>query len=93
MVGESLRKFGVTEFLARPVVSFRNGETGCQELLRTSDPRLVGLQQKAGAFAFEAGTAEFAAIAELPPGRYSLIVSSDGGESGEVLVEIYEIPG
>ena len=93
VVGESLRKFGVTEVLARPVVSLRNGDASCQELLRTSDPGLIGLQQKVGAFALEVGTAEFAAIAELPPGRYSLIVSSGDGEAGEVLVELYEAPG
>lgn len=34
---------------------------------------------------------EFSELAELPPGSYTVVVSSAGGQSGDVLVEVYEV--
>ena len=34
---------------------------------------------------------EYADLVSLPPGIYTIVVESDGGLSGDVLVEIYEI--
>lgn len=34
---------------------------------------------------------EYSELAELPPGAYTIVVTSAGGQSGDVLVEVYEV--
>jgi hypothetical protein len=92
-IGPELKKFGVVTPVAQPSLAlFRRG-AACCELLRTNE--MASAQAwgaKVGAFALATAESEFVALAELAPGAYSVVVNGDGRESGEVLLEIYELP-
>ncbi len=91
VIAASLQKFGVTEPLGAPVISFTRRAKDCAALLQ-SDPSLVEACSAAvGAFALGAAATDFAAVADLPPGAYALTVSAPADSTGgEVLIEIYE---
>jgi hypothetical protein len=89
-LGPFLAGFGVTDFLADPVLTLRdvNGN-----VLMTNDD----WQSTQGADITATGlapgnSAESAILASLPPGNYFGILSGKGAASGLALVEIYQLP-
>lgn len=95
IAGPSLARFGIQGHLTRPIarllqdgieqpafVPRRNGR---------DDPAIERATESCGAFAFEPGAADLASLLELTPGAYTLLVSSEDGEAGEVLVEIFDL--
>lgn len=91
-IGPSLERFGVKEFVADPVASLHRRNTLLElERLDSDGETARQLGSRTGAAALMPGARDFVAVAELPPGAYSLVVRGGKG-SGEVLVEIYEIP-
>ena len=95
VVGTSLRRFGVTETLSHPVAALHRGKVKYRELVQSDEQIALAREwePKVGAFALEANATEIVGVVDLPPGPYSLVVTGGEGESGEVLLEIYEIPG
>jgi len=96
-VGPTLTDFGVAEALADPQLRIFNADGTPYEWppeIAVVDPSRdpVALAVKVGAFPLRPGAADFAAAPPLPPGGYTLHVSSIGGGDGDVLVEVYEIP-
>jgi hypothetical protein len=96
-VGPSLKKFGVPQPLAKPTFQLLQDGAPVPGFVAThnvsDDPALVQAAQSCAAFPLERGLADAAALVTLPAGTYSAVISSAGDETGEVLFEIYEIPG
>ncbi|MDB6126764.1 MAG: hypothetical protein JWM35_660 [Verrucomicrobia bacterium] len=93
-IGQSLRKFGVETAVTKPRVSlFRRGRKLVPLQAESCvAPAIVDASQRVGAAAVDELAGEFVAIATLPPGPYSIVAQGGPEESGEILVEIYEIP-
>ncbi len=95
-VGPSLRTFGVTDALLRPVLTLYRGAT----ILASNDDwtsadtvRLSLAFERVGAFGLStADSPDAALIATLPPGAYTLQAKGLGDAVGSVLVEAYEVP-
>jgi hypothetical protein len=95
-VGPTLGAFGVNGVLSDPRLDlFANGAT---TPLASNDNwggnvALAGAFRAVGAFALPASESKDAVLlAVLPPGAYTAQVSGVGGLTGEVLLEIYEVP-
>jgi uncharacterized delta-60 repeat protein len=96
-VGPSLSTFGVTGFLSDPVLTLFSGGspilsgstvgTGPQE-----DLNLPAVFADVGAFALNPGSDDMAMSPTLAPGAYTAQVTSLTGQSGVVLLEVYEVP-
>lgn len=95
-IGPSLAKFGVRTALARPtLILLQGGETDMQfqpQRNGSEDPELVQATKACRAFALEPGTGDLAGLVRLSPGVYSMIVSTEENDGGEVLLEVYELP-
>lgn len=90
-VGPSLVRFGVETPLPAPVVQLTRRATPCDDLIARDPAAVTAAARAVGAFALDAETQDFAGVATLPPGVYSLTVLATGPVAGEALVEIYEI--
>lgn len=95
-VGPTLSQFGVGDRLADPLLRLFEGP---REILANddwtaaSDPvALAAAAQQVFAFALEGGSADAAMLVVLMPGTYTAQASGAGGATGNVLVEIYEVP-
>jgi len=95
VIGDSLRRFGVTETLRNPAAVLYRGSVKFLELTESGRqaPLVREWSPKVGAFALDDDAADLVAVADLPAGAFSVIVNAKHGEGGDVLVEIYEIPG
>lgn len=93
-VGPSLRRFGSTETITHPTVALHRGQAKVHDLVKREEDAVFvrEWQPKLGAFALDPDTAELVAVVQLEPGPYTLVVSGGESESGQVLIEIYEIP-
>lgn len=96
-VGPTLRDFGVNDALPDPSIALVRLADGVQ-LTTNNDwgassdaATLSALAQAVGAFPLPAGSLDAAALVELPPGAYSMLVSGVGNEAGVALVEVYEL--
>jgi hypothetical protein len=89
-IGPGLRAFGVTDILER--VELRLGFA--RNANWTSTMQLVAdASHRAGAFPLAPENADAAVVVSLQPGAYTFQVSSpDPQGSGEILVEVYELP-
>lgn len=94
-VGPSLVNFGVHQPLVRPSLRLqRNGETvGGVHPLRhnVADGEILDATERCGAFGLRPEAGDLVALLDLTAGPYSAVVSTDG-ETGEVLLEVYEVP-
>jgi kumamolisin len=106
-VGPTLRGFGITGVLARPVITLFTPDgtpvatnTGWENpLVRSGRP--VGFVQvreataadmdHLGTFPLPPGSADSALVATVPPGAYTMHVSGQGDSSGIALAEVYEM--
>lgn len=91
-IGAGLKKFGVVQTVTRPTVTLHRRGMPCSELLQTDQPEFAReAAAKVGAFALDEPHTEFVAVADLAPGSYSVVVNGNGQETGEVMIEIYEL--
>jgi hypothetical protein len=95
-VGPGLAAFGVEGALADPVLRILSS-TGA-ELARNTDWRaasnraeLAAASSAVGAFALSDANRDAALIVSLPPGSFTLDVSSETGAKGVVLAELYSL--
>lgn len=92
-VGPSLAGFGVSGYLAEPVLKVY--DSGGAVIAANSgwgdSAALSAAFQQTGAFALLPNSADAAVVLPLAPGTYSAQVSSANGTAGVAMVEIYEV--
>jgi hypothetical protein len=93
-VGPALAAFGVTDALADPQLVL--APSGFDATLASNDnwqgdAALAATAQSAGAFALDPASRDAAIEVVLPPGGYTVTVSSRDGIAGTALVEIYDL--
>lgn len=95
-IGPGLATYGVSNPLAKPVLSIYSGNTLVAQntgWTSTPDATLVSsASTEAGAFALGANSADSALVLNLAPGLYTVQVTSADGSTGAALVEAYELP-
>ena len=94
--GPALTQFGVGGALAQPSLSVFNGAgtliaTNTGWTTSTNPAQITSVASQVGAFAFAAGSADCALIANLPAGAYTAQVSGVNGTTGVALAEVYEV--
>jgi hypothetical protein len=98
-IGPTLQKFGIGSYIPDPFLSVKrgNGQTlyfndnwnaaAEADAIRAATVRV-------GAFALDEGSRDAARLVELAPGAYSIHAeSATGAGAGEVLIEVYSVPG
>lgn len=94
-VGPSLAGFNVAKPLAEPILTLqREGKDVAEFVPLRNDvehPDIRDASDRCGAFALTPGSRDVVAVVDLREGSYTVTVSSDGN-SGEVLIEVYEVP-
>ena len=95
-IGPALGAFGVTGFLADPVLSIFNGtgqlvtsNTGWGTNLNAA--AIVTAARDFGAFALNANSRDSALLVTLNPGTYTFQLTSASGATGNALVEAYDL--
>lgn len=108
-IGPALRSFGVTDALSRPRLRIRSTATdnGVAENVKwgeqgsalvglgnaTGEALLRRLGNAVGAFPLTSGSDDAAVALVLPPGGYTVEVSSvDPAQTGSALIEVYHLP-
>lgn len=98
-VGPSLAHFGVKQPLAKPVLRVFDSNGREIELPTMHIPEIPGPEGLAklvapgiGAFPLDEGSADVAGVWSFAPGAYTVHVGSADGGSGDVMLEIYEVP-
>jgi hypothetical protein len=91
-IGPRLAAFGVTGFLADPVLEIYNGAGVLQTSNDNWSAELAATFTAVGAFDLVAASRDAALVAVLPPGSYTAQVRGTANGTGEALVEIYEAP-
>lgn len=99
-VGPSLAKFGITGFLAEPVIQIYDstGKPYTDDYAYAAvvgggkEAAIAAATEKTGAFPFIAGSKDAVDLRPFPPGAYSIHVTSKNGSTGLALVELYEVP-
>ncbi|HEX2852908.1 MAG TPA: CotH kinase family protein [Opitutaceae bacterium] len=95
-VGPTIGELGVPDTLPDPTLRIFTGD-GTQIAANTGwetgpDPvQLIQLSNAIGVSPFALGSRDSALIVDLPPGGYSVQVSSETGQTGVGLAEIYEV--
>jgi len=92
--GPGLTAFGVTGVLPDPVLTLYAGSSPFATNTRWSSlgvAPIASVAQAVGAFPLASGSADSALLAILPAGDYTAQVSSYGGLSGTVLLEVFEV--
>lgn len=95
-VGDTLQDFGINDFLDDAVITLFRGSTIWRYVDDWDDPAihqpmLTAAMEQLGAFPLT-DRQESALKITLPPGAYTVQVSSFGDQQGVALVEIYEFP-
>jgi hypothetical protein len=94
--GPALSAYGVTNALARPVLSLYRGTTlVASNTGWSTSPDVAAITAAATdvrAFAFATGSADSAMVINLPPGLYSVQINSTDNSTGTALIEVYELP-
>ena len=95
-VGPSLVQFGITGAIARPIITLIdavNGSVVARNSGWSDDINIRHANITVGAFSLMNGSMDSALLVTLEPGAYVAQVSSTNvGESGEVLTEVYVLP-
>jgi sugar lactone lactonase YvrE len=94
-VGPTLQSFGVTGFLAQPILTVFNAagtaiatNTGWENA--PNPPQISSVAASVGAFPLTAGSPDSALLLTLQPGSYSAQVTGANGTTGVALVEVYQ---
>jgi choloylglycine hydrolase len=96
-VGPSLGPlFGIPGVLADPVVELHTKRGERDVVVARNDdwsdePGAHEVAKRVGAFALPAGSKDAALVVCVPAGAYTAVLSGAGGESGEGLLEVYEV--
>lgn len=98
-IGPTLARFGIGAWLQDPKLEIwpSSGPAAHRNDNWSDAPVADDVRQAAsrvGAFALDEGSADAAALVELPPGAYTVLVQSASPtfRAGDVLVEIYTVP-
>ena len=100
-IGPQLAAFGVDSALADPLLTIYRAESNGQSTLLFSNDdwaqegaaALSAAFAATGAFALPQTSSRDAAFLGLfAPGAYTLVVTGEGGSTGELLAEVYEVP-
>jgi len=93
-VGPSLAAHGVAQPLLHPTLRlFRaDGSEVPVFIPASSNPYHSAFEQATGAFPLPPGSDDAATVVTLPAGVYTAHASSKDGGTGDVLLEIYEVP-
>ena len=95
-VGPGLGTFGVTGVNSDPYLQLFKGSTQIADnddwAYSNQTDILPGVFAKVGAFQLASGSLDSALLITLPPGVYSAQAGGRNGETGVVLVEVYEVP-
>lgn len=96
-VGPGLAAFGVAgPLLASPTLSLFAGAeaflTNTRWNMAANAVEIRDTARRVGAFALAEGSADSAIVANLSPGAYTVQVRSANAASGQVLVEVFEVP-
>jgi len=92
-IGPGLTQFGVGSVLADPTITINRIVNGVATVVATNDnwaSTLAPTFSAAGAFGLTAGSTDAAIEVELEPGSYTVTVGGNTGNSGQVIVEVYE---
>jgi hypothetical protein len=94
-VGPTLSEFGVSGVLSDPeitvfadstqIASNSNWEAGT-----STAAQIASASAQVGAFALQPGSKDAALLLTLPPGSYTVEVTSVSGDTGVVLIEVYD---
>lgn len=92
-VGPGLAQFGVTPYLARPVLSVFNdaGRLIASNAGWSDAPEVTEATAHVHAFPFQTGSMDAALVLTLPPGGYTAQIAGAGQTTGIALVEVYEL--
>jgi hypothetical protein len=95
--GPALSQFGLSGTLADPVLQLFGSGSSTGPMASNAgwagDPALSAAAKAVGAFTWSDATSRDAAIlVTLPPGAYTAQVAGQSGDSGLVLIEVYEDP-
>ncbi len=95
VAGPVLADFGLTDAVAFPAFTVRNGTgtvvaSNFSSATAPSAPFVRAVSARVGAFAFPSGSADTAALLNLDPGAYTVQVGGANGAAGIALVEIYD---
>ncbi len=93
-IGPGLTQFGVGAVLADPTMTLNRIAGGVASVIATNDDWAASLATTftaAGAFPLSVGSKDAAIQVHLLPGSYTITVGGKAGNSGQVLVELYEI--
>ncbi|MEZ5274839.1 MAG: hypothetical protein R3F07_00500 [Opitutaceae bacterium] len=91
--GPALAQFGVSDFLADPVLQLRSGNEMLTENDNYRDIRstdLSNLELALGTFPLDSGDTDAALLIAIHPGTYTARISGHGAESGIAIAEIFE---
>jgi len=96
-VGPGLSAYGATGVLAQPKIEVRSKVLGVETVIASNsswsaEPKAAEAFIESGAFALAAGSADAAAVIEVPAGSYTVTLTGVAGSTGVALVEIYELP-
>ena len=89
--GPSLSLYGVAGPMADPQLELYSGQTKIHQS-DNWDASLAAAFSATGAFAFQPNSKDAALVMTLEPGNYTAQVRGVGGSTGQVLVEVYELP-
>jgi hypothetical protein len=93
--GPALAAFGVTGTLADPQLTLEYQATGAAIATNNSwggDAEISSTAATVGAFAWGSPTShDSALLITLPPGNYTALVQGASGDSGDAIVEVYEV--
>ncbi len=93
-VGPTLANFGVTGVLADPQLTLFSGQTviGANDNWGGTAELTAASNQVAPGFVLPANSRDAVILATLSPGSYTAEVTGVGGATGNVIVEVYEVP-
>lgn len=95
--GPALASFGVSGTLLNPKMTLYSGSAPIAtnddwSAATTDQTNIASAAQKSGAFPYAVGSKDSAILTSLASGAYTVSISGDTGTTGEVLLEIYEVP-
>lgn len=92
-VGPSLSNLGLTTALSDPQIALYSGSSvSAQNDNWDGAAATTTAFGQAGAFAFATGSKDAALISTLPPGAYTIVLTSATGTTGVAMIEVYELP-
>lgn len=95
--GPALASLGVSGTLSNPKMTLNKRSTQIAinddwSAATTDQTNIASAAQKSGAFPYASGSKDSAIFTSLASGSYTVSISGDSGSTGEVLLEVYEVP-